>query len=69
MTQSMPAAPIKAQINVAVLEQIDVRVGTVESVSPVEGADKLVKLEVNFGNFAPNADRSVISARIPSSAA
>jgi len=51
MTESMPAAPVKAQINVALLEQIEVRVGTVESVPPVDGADKLVKLEVNFGNF------------------
>jgi len=29
MTESVPAAPVKAQINVAVVEQIDVRVGTV----------------------------------------
>jgi tRNA-binding protein len=46
----MSVAPIKASIDVAVLEQIDVRVGTIESVSAVEGADKLVKLRVNFGN-------------------
>ena len=46
----MSVAPIKASIDIAVLEQIDVRGGTIESVSAVEGADKLVKLLVNFGN-------------------
>jgi tRNA-binding protein len=46
----MSVASIKAQIDFAVLEQIDVRVGTIESVSAIEGADKLVKLQVNFGD-------------------
>ncbi|MBZ5499178.1 MAG: hypothetical protein LAP85_22500 [Acidobacteriia bacterium] len=43
-------APIKPLIDIKVLEQIDVRVGTIESVSDVPGADKLVKLRVNFGD-------------------
>jgi tRNA-binding protein len=49
----MSVASIKAQIDVAVLEQIDVRVGTIESVSAIEGADTLVKLQVNFGDHVP----------------
>lgn|SRR5690348_1496122 len=32
------------------LERIDVRVGTIESVSDVSGSDKLVELRVNFGD-------------------
>ena len=46
----MSPAPIKALIDLSVLEQIDVRVGTIESVSAIEGARKLVKLLVNFGD-------------------
>lgn len=39
-------------IDLAALEQVDVRVGTIESVSSIEGAEKLVKLHVNFGDHA-----------------
>lgn len=45
----LPAA-IKAPIDVSVLERVDVRVGRIESVSPMEAADKLVVLRVNFGD-------------------
>jgi len=44
------AAPIKPIIDPEVLEQIDVRVGTIEGVDDVPGADKLVQLRVNFGD-------------------
>jgi tRNA-binding protein len=45
----MPA-PVKAPIDLSVLEQVDVRVGRIESVSPIEASDKLVALRVNFGD-------------------
>ena len=46
----MTPAPVKPLIPITVLEQVDVRVGTIESVSGIEGSDKLVKLLVNFGD-------------------
>ena len=45
----MPA-PVKPSITVDLLEQLDVRVGTIESVEEVEGSDKLLKLTVSFGD-------------------
>lgn len=53
----MLPAPIKAPIDLATLEQVDIRVGTIESVSAVEGATKLVKLRVNFGDHT----RTIVS--------
>jgi tRNA-binding protein len=41
---------VKPLIDATVLEQIDVRVGTIESVSAIEGADKLVQMTVHFGD-------------------
>jgi len=46
----MLPAPIKPLIDANVIEQVDVRVGTIESVSAIAGADKLVRLTVNFGD-------------------
>jgi len=46
----MAAAPIKPVVSLAVLEQIDVRVGTILSVDEVAGSDKLMRLRVSFGN-------------------
>jgi tRNA-binding protein len=43
-------APIKPEITPAVLEKIDIRVGTIIAVEEVAGSDKLVKLIVNFGD-------------------
>lgn len=43
-------APVKPEISYDELEKIDVRIGTIVSVDDVEGADKLVKLTVDFGN-------------------
>jgi tRNA-binding protein len=48
----MSPAPIKPLIDSSALEQVDVRVGTIESVSAIAGADKLVQLRVNFGDHA-----------------
>jgi tRNA-binding protein len=46
----MTPAPIKPIIPSQVLDQIDIRVGTIESVEDVPGSDKLCKLTVNFGD-------------------
>ena len=43
-------APIKAEITLADLEKIDVRVGTIMALDDVAGSDKLVKLTVDFGD-------------------
>lgn len=43
-------AMVKPPISFDVLEKIDVRVGTIESVEDVRGSNKLVKLTVNFGD-------------------
>jgi tRNA-binding protein len=44
------AAAVKPPIPHDLLERIDARVGTIESVEDVAGSDKLVKLTVNFGD-------------------
>jgi len=46
----MTPAPVKPAVKRDVLDQIDVRVGTIESVEDVPNADKLVTLRVNFGD-------------------
>lgn len=43
-------APVKPHISIDVLNQIDIRVGTIESVADVKGSSKLVKLTVDFGD-------------------
>jgi tRNA-binding protein len=43
-------APLKATVTIEAVEQLDVRVGTIESVEDVKGSDKLLKLTVNFGD-------------------
>jgi tRNA-binding protein len=46
----MTPAPIKPVITSEILDQIDIRVGTIESVEDVAGSDKLCQLRVNFGD-------------------
>jgi len=46
----MIPAQIKPLISTAVLDQIDVRVGTIESVGDVANSENLVALGVNFGD-------------------
>ena len=46
----MNQAPIKPTISLELLNQIDIRVGTIETVDDVPGSDKLVKLTVDFGD-------------------
>jgi tRNA-binding protein len=43
-------APIKPPIELADLEKIDIRVGTILSVEEVENSDKLMRLQVSFGD-------------------
>jgi len=43
-------APIKPLIEMADLEKIDIRVGTILSVEDVANSDKLMKLVVSFGD-------------------
>jgi len=47
----MEPAAIKPTISMDVVNQIDVRVGTIERVDDIPGADKLVALRVNFGDY------------------
>ncbi len=46
----MTPAAVKAVVSKEVLDQIDIRVGTIVSVDDVAGSDKLVALRVNFGD-------------------
>src|SRR5207253_6110847 len=46
----MKPAPVKPAISIEVLNQIDIRVGTIRSVADVPGSDKLVQLRVGFGD-------------------
>jgi len=43
-------APVKQAIEMADLEKIDVRVGTIISVEEIVNSDKLMKLTVSFGD-------------------
>jgi tRNA-binding protein len=46
----MTPAPVKPAVSKEVLNQLDIRVGTIVSVEDVAGSDKLVSLRVNFGD-------------------
>ncbi len=48
----MTPAPVKPAINMELLNQVDIRVGTIEMVNAVAGSDKLVALRVNFGDHS-----------------
>lgn len=48
--RTINAAPIKPIIPVDLLDQIDIRVGTIELVEDVAGSDRLVRLTVDFGD-------------------
>lgn len=43
-------SPVKPIVSADLLDKLDIRVGTIESVEDVKGSDKLVKLIVNFGD-------------------
>ncbi len=46
----MTPAPIKPVVALEVLNQIDIRIGTIVSVADVPNSDKLLQLRVNFGD-------------------
>lgn len=46
----MTPSPIKPAISFDLIDQIDIRVGTIEQVEEVPGSNKLVKLTVDFGD-------------------
>jgi tRNA-binding protein len=46
----MTPAPIKPVVSLEVLNQLDIRVGTIVSVEDVPNSDKLVQLHVGFGD-------------------
>ena len=46
----MTPAPIKPAIAKSVIDQIDIRIGTIEAAMPVQGSSKLVSLTVDFGD-------------------
>jgi methionine--tRNA ligase beta chain len=46
----MTPAPIKPVIDIGLLNQVDIRVGTILSVADVPDADALVALRVSFGD-------------------
>ena len=50
-------APVKPIVDAAVLEAIDVRVGTILAVVPVDAADRLARLTVDFGDHT----RSIVA--------
>ena len=53
----MTPAPIKPLISVEVLSQIDIRVGTIITVTDVPNSDKLMQLRVSFGDH----ERTIIA--------
>jgi tRNA-binding protein len=46
----MKVAPIKPTVSYDDFEKIDIRVGTIERVEDVQGANRLVRLIVDFGD-------------------
>jgi tRNA-binding protein len=48
----MTSAPVKAPISLTVLQQVDVRVGTIVAVADIPQSKKLVRLNVDFGDHS-----------------
>ena len=46
----MTPAPIKPTVPLSALDALDIRIGTIEAVEDVPKSDKLVRLQVNFGD-------------------
>jgi tRNA-binding protein len=43
-------APVKPMINISVLQQLDIRVGTIVAVEDIPDSDRLVRLTADFGD-------------------
>lgn len=54
---SFAVAAVKPTVGIAVLESVDIRVGTVQAVEDIVGSRKLVKLTVGFGDHT----RSIVA--------
>src|SRR4051794_35853298 len=54
---SMTPAPIKPTVSFEVLNQIDIRVGTILTVADVPDSEKLLQLRVSFGDH----DRTIVA--------
>lgn len=48
------AAPVKPTISLDLLQQVDIRVGTIEAVEEIPESKKLVRLAVDFGDHRRN---------------
>ena len=46
----MQPAPVKPTIELAALDALDIRVGTIQQVEDLPDSDKLVRLNVDFGD-------------------
>jgi tRNA-binding protein len=57
LSRTMTPAPIKPAVSLEVLNQIDIRVGTILAVTDVPNSDKLVQLRVSFGDH----ERTVVA--------
>src|SRR6266478_4036963 len=53
----MQISPIKPRISLAILQRVDIRVGTVLSVQDIPGSDQLMQLLVDFGDH----QRSIVA--------
>jgi tRNA-binding protein len=50
MTAAFKPAPVKPAVDIAILESLDVRAGTIQAVDDVPDSKKLVRLTVSFGD-------------------
>ena len=50
MAYTMTPAPVNPLVSKELLEQLDIRAGTIVAVDDVPGSDKLTALRVNFGD-------------------
>jgi tRNA-binding protein len=48
--KKIKVAPVKATVSFEEFEKIDIRVGTIQRVEDIKGADKVVRLIVDFGD-------------------
>ncbi|GAI42780.1 unnamed protein product [marine sediment metagenome] len=62
--EKIDVAPVKPTISFKEFEKIDIRVGTIEEVEGVKGADKLVKLRVNFSDHQRNILAGIKTERV-----
>lgn len=54
MNETFKPVEVKPAISFSDLDRLDVRVGTIVSVTEVEGSDKLLRLTVDFGDHRRN---------------